>query len=293
MQPPYALLADIDGPISNPDAKAIVNPRVVPAIVSLLDSGIPVVFNTGRSADFVQRNVFAPILEMGPKNLHFLHGVCEKGAVWLSLDDNADVWHFLDETIAVSKDLQPKTRALVDEKYADSMFFDGTKETMISVERRADVDHDTYYAAQQMFLEDLERLVREVDPEVTRPGPGARSGKAKLQLDPSIIAVDVESVKVGKDLGAARAFELLRQTLPLQWRTIGDSTVDYAMSDWLHEHEQNVTHVDVGPKRQKQERAYEVLIARKGIHDEAGGAYVEWLAKTVAGEDVGPEMDFD
>lgn len=152
-QPLYALLADIDGPISNPDAKAIINPRIVPAIVSLLNNSTPVVFNTGRSADFVQRNVFKPLLEAEPNNLHLLHGVCEKGAVWLSLDDNGDVWHFLDETIAVPKDLQPKTRSLIDEKYAGAMFYDETKETMISVERRPDVDHDMYHDAEPRFLE--------------------------------------------------------------------------------------------------------------------------------------------
>jgi hypothetical protein len=292
-QPPYALLADVDGPISNPDAKAIVDPRILPALTSLLEAGIPIVFNTGRSSEFVERNVFAPLLEQRPPNLHLLHGVCEKGAVWLSLDDDGTQWHFIDEEIAVPAKLQPLVRELVQSTYAGTMFVDETKETMITVERRADVDHDTYQAAQSRFLLDLDAVVSGAGVSVTRPGLHARNGEFEFQIDPSIIAVDLESVRVGKDLGAERAHELLRDSLPVQWRTIGDSAVDYAMADWLHAQNQNVAHIDVGPKREKQERPYQVLIASDGIHDDAGGAYVAWLAEHVReNSDAGEEATF-
>jgi hydroxymethylpyrimidine pyrophosphatase-like HAD family hydrolase len=291
-QPPFALLADIDGPISNPDAKSIVNPRIVPALTKLLAAGIPVVFNTGRSSDFVEQNVFTPLLAARPRNLHLVHGVCEKGAVWLSLEDDGTQWHFIDEKISVPGELQPLVRQMVETTYAATMFFDETKETMISVERRSDVDHDTYTHVQPQFLHDLERLLNDNGHEVTRPGPHARNGSARLQMDPSIISVDLESVMVGKDLGASRAFELLGDSRPRQWRTIGDSGVDYDMADWLHAEGEVVKHIDVGPKRERKERPYEVLIANSGIHDEAGGAYVEWLARTVGGDVAGPEADF-
>jgi hydroxymethylpyrimidine pyrophosphatase-like HAD family hydrolase len=291
-QPLFALLADIDGPISNPDAKSIVNPRILPALSRLLAAGVPIVFNTGRSSDFVEQNVFAHLVKTEPSNLHLVHGVCEKGAVWLSLEDDGTQWHFIDENISVPTGLQPLVRELVDTKYAGTMFFDETKETMISVERRPDVDHHTYSNVQPEFLADLEALLNENGHEVTRPGPHARSGEAKLQMDPSIISVDLESVMVGKDLGASRAFELLGDSKPVQWRTIGDSAVDYDMADWLHARGEIVKHIDVGPKRERKSRPYEVLIANDGIHDEAGGAYVEWLARTVDGEDAGPESDF-
>lgn len=291
-QPAYALLADIDGPISNPDAKSIIDPRIIPALLALLEAEIPVVFNTGRSSDFVQTNVFAPLLAQNPKNLHLVHGVCEKGAVWLSFEDDGTVWHFIDESIAVPSELQAAVRSLVDETYGETMFFDDTKETMISVERRLDVDHDTYHDVQPKFLKDLERVVNEAGHAVTRPGPNVRTGEAKLQMDPSIISVDLESVRVGKDLGAERAYELLADVRPLQWRTLGDSAVDYAMADWLHAQGLQVAHIDVGPKRQKQERPYEVFIANQGVNDEAGGAYVDWLARAVTSGNTGPEKGF-
>jgi hydroxymethylpyrimidine pyrophosphatase-like HAD family hydrolase len=291
-QPPFALLADIDGPISNPDAKSIVNPRILPALVDLLKVGVPVVFNTGRSSDFVEQNVFVPLRKHQPTNLHLVHGVCEKGAVWLSLEDDGTQWHFVDEEISVPSELHEPVRKLVEERFAETMFFDDTKETMISVERRPDVDHSTYHDAQPAFLADLEAICRNAGHAVTKPGPDARNGKARLVIDASIISVDLESVMVGKDLGASRAFALLHDSRPQQWRTIGDSSIDYDMADWLHTRGEAVTHVDVGPKREKKARPYEVLIANDGIHDEAGGAYVEWLARTVNGHNSGHEKDF-
>lgn len=292
-QAPYALLADVDGPISNPDAKAIVEPRIIPSLVSLLNSGVPLVFNTGRSSDFVQKNVFKPILEHEPSNLHLLHAVCEKGAVWLSLEDDGDVWHFIDEEIAVPEDVQHRARKIVNDKYQKTMFWDETKESMISVERRADVDHDTYQADQPALLKDFEELLTGLGYEFVSSEDSEQNPNASLRIDVSIIAIDIESIRVGKDLGAERAFELLRQDHPTEWRTIGDSGVDYKMADWLHEHQHTVVHIDVGPKRQPQQRPYPVLVAKSGIHDEAGGAYVQWLARKVHGDDVSLEEQFD
>ena len=69
------------------------------------------------------------------------------------------------------------------------------------------------------------------------------------RVDPTIISTDIESVRLGKDLGASRAVELLaaQGITPLAWRTVGDSRTDYAMADWLHHNDHPVKHVDVRP----------------------------------------------
>ena len=69
------------------------------------------------------------------------------------------------------------------------------------------------------------------------------------RVDPSIISTDIESVRLGKDLGASRAVELLaaQGIVPQSWRTVGDSRTDYAMADWLHHQDHHVNHVDVRP----------------------------------------------
>jgi hypothetical protein len=178
-------------------------------------------------------------------------------------------------------------RQLVEQRYADTMFYDETKESMISVERRHDVDHDTYQDVQPQFVQHLAELLTQHGCRHTFAGEG-KDADATLVIDPSIISVDLESTRVGKDLGASRAFDLLNEEgiTPQQWRTIGDSATDYAMADWLQRNGERVAHIDVAPVPQTQGRAYPVHIPAKGIHDEAGGAYVDWMARAVMGEEI-------
>ena len=105
------------------------------------------------------------------------------------------------------------------------------------------------------------------------------------RVDPTIISTDIESVRLGKDLGAERALELLAEDgeLPVAWRTVGDSRSDYAMADWLHANGHDVAHVDVRPADGVPATEYPVLTSASGlIHDEAGA---EFLARWV--RDVG------
>ena len=95
-------------------------------------------------------------------------------------------------------------------------------------------------------------------------------------------------MRLGKDLGAHRAIEWLRVhgTLPVSWRTVGDSRTDYAMADWLHEHGFDVSHVDVRPADGVPDTPYRVLTAGPLVHDEAGAAFLARWAQMVAGDTV-------
>ena len=102
------------------------------------------------------------------------------------------------------------------------------------------------------------------------------------RVDPTIISTDIESVRLGKDLGASRAVELLaaQGITPQAWRTVGDSRTDYAMADWLHHNDHAVKHVDVRPADGVPNKPYPVLTAEDlgleatVIHDDAGGAFL-------------------
>jgi hypothetical protein len=111
-------------------------------------------------------------------------------------------------------------------------------------------------------------------------------GNVQVRVDPTIISTDVESVRLGKDLGAARALELLADSgpLPLRWRTVGDSRSDYAMARWLHENGHEVAHVDVRPADGIPATPYDVLTAGDLIHDEAGAALLAQWVRIVRGE---------
>jgi hypothetical protein len=102
------------------------------------------------------------------------------------------------------------------------------------------------------------------------------------RVDPTIISTDIESVRLGKDLGAARACERLRRDgiVPEAWYTMGDSRTDYAMADWLHHNDHTVAHVDVRPADGVPEKPYQILtsaslgLGPEVIHDDAGLAFL-------------------
>lgn len=287
------LLLDVDGPISNPDAKRIIDPHIVPALIELHDAGNPIVFNTGRSADFVREVIFPPMLAAANGPLHHVHSVCEKGGVWISAanDDEPQV----DPALQVPRELDDVFKKLVDAEFSDTMFFDDTELTMVSIERNPHTSHDEYMAAQQPFVDTAMKLLGELGYGVRLRGqdhPNA-SGEVTLKVDPSIIAVDIEHVDTGKDVGARRAFELIRQDmdLPNEWRTYGDSPGDYAMARWLHEGGYEVKHLDVRPDSEGN-HPFDVVYARESLNDEAGSLHLRWLLDYVNGGEL-PEIDFE
>lgn len=325
--PPLGLLLDVDGPIASPVTRRVPE-GILTALVGLADRGIPVVFNTGRSADFILQHVAAPLLAAGlPASARF-HAVCEKGAVWLSLADlprpapsaagtpsahsttntntntntthddglpratpgtSVPGWVRVDTAMRLPEDLESRLVDLMG-PYRDEMFHDETKLAMFSAEMTVGGDHDAYRAAQSRFETEVSALLSE----------GEADGRlVEFQLDSTIISTDVEHVTSGKDLGAARGWELVVADgeLPVRWFTCGDSRTDYAMADWLHERGVPVTHVDVRPEDGIPETGYPVMtgddLAELGFgtagarHEQAGQALVEWALNTMG---TGPAM---
>jgi hypothetical protein len=220
-----------------------------------------------------------------------VHGICEKGASWFSIGPEHGPGGMsevqVDSALAMPADFAAEMDELVTAEFADLVFFDHTKRAMVSIEQLTTVESATYLARQREFDEKaMEALVRR-GAGVRRLDDERRDARGEVQwrVDPTIISTDIESVRLGKDLGAERALELLAEDgeLPLAWRTVGDSRSDYAMADWLHENGHDVAHVDVRPADGVPATEYPVLTSATGlIHDEAGA---EFLARWV--RDVG------
>ena len=278
--PPLGLLLDVDGPIASPVTRTIAVPSITADLVTLANSGVPIVFNTGRSDVFIRDQVVKPMLAAGLAADARVYGVCEKGAVWfaatLTWFDGVNV----DESIALPPFLVDALRELTEDDYSDTMFWDATKRAMASVEQRTDVSREAYRAAQQRFEADAFAIFE-------RQGVGVvlgdrRSGETiTFRIDPTIISVDVESVTLGKDLGAERALGLLAASgpIPRRWRTVGDSRSDYAMADYLHAEGFEVAHVDVRPADGVPEKPYPILTEGDLVHDDAGAAFLRRLVE--------------
>ncbi|SDY46776.1 hypothetical protein [Herbiconiux ginsengi] len=274
--PDLGLLLDVDGPIASPLTRSIAIPSIATDLVALANAGVPIVFNTGRSDRSLQRGVIGHLLGGGLGDHAWVFGVCEKGAVWFRILPTGIGDLSIDETLVPPTDLARAVDDLVAARYSDSMFFDDTKRTMISVEQRTDVDSHDYLAKQPEFDRSVLDLCRTFDLGVMwRSGSfPASDGQVLYRIDPSIIATDVESIRVGKDLGAERALALLAGTghVPRTWRTMGDSRSDYAMADWLHAQGYDVAHIDVRPSEGVPQKEYPVLPAEGDATNDAVGA---------------------
>lgn len=281
--PPFALLLDVDGPIASPITRDV-KPEIIALLLELATAGIPVVFNTGRSDDFIKHQVMGPMIAAGMPTDLGIHAVCEKGATWFSFNaDGPGVLH-IDHDLSVPASYADDIRQLVNEGYSAHMFFDETKRAMVSVEQHIEVSNTEYRAEQEHFDADALAAMLRHGLGATRLDAHYPDGEDSIdyRVDPTIISTDIESVRLGKDLGAARACELLAAdgVLPAAWFTVGDSRTDYAMADWLHHHGHQVSHVDVRPADGVPEKAYPVLTAatlgepESTIHDDAGLAFL-------------------
>lgn len=285
--PHLALLLDVDGPVASPVTRDV-QPAIIADLVALATAGIPVIFNTGRSDAFIREQVMEPMIAAGMPSGTLIHAICEKGAVWFSYTAAGPGPIHVDHDLAVPKAYGDDVRRLVAEDYSAHMFFDETKRAMVSVEQHIEVQSDDYLAEQKLFDSAAMDLMARHGLGVVRLDHHAPDSDDAVdyRVDPTIISTDIESVRLGKDLGASRAVELLaaQGITPQAWRTVGDSRTDYAMADWLHHNDHPVKHVDVRPADGVPVKPYDVLTATDlglgddVIHDDAGAAFLRrWL----------------
>lgn len=288
--PQLALLLDVDGPIASPVTREVTD-GIIRDLVALAAAGIPVVFNTGRSDAFIRQQVMEPMIEAGIPSDTVIHAVCEKGAVWFSFTSTGPGPVHVDHDLAVPAAYGDDVRRLVAEDYAAHMFFDETKRAMVSVEQHIEVANTDYRAEQALFDAEAMELMARHGLGVVRLDHHAPNSDDEVdyRVDPTIISTDIESVRLGKDLGASRAVELLaaQHITPQAWRTVGDSRTDYAMADWLHHNDHPVKHVDVRPADGVPVKPYPILTAADlglpdtVIHDDAGAAFLRSWRKAL------------
>ncbi|HEY0259695.1 MAG TPA: hypothetical protein VGC18_07580 [Lacisediminihabitans sp.] len=265
--PQLGLLLDVDGPIASPVTRTINLQSIVDDLVALAGLGVPIAFNTGRSDVFIRDRVLKPMLAAGLSPDARVYGICEKGAVWFGATFASFSGVHVDESVKVPAAIVAELRALVADRFADTMFFDETKLAMVSVEQRTDVSSERYHEAQLDFDARAAEIFE-------------RHGVTGYRIDPTIISTDIEALALGKALGARRALELMADSgeIPRTWRTVGDSRSDYAMADYLHENGFEVAHLDVRPADGIPDKPYPVLTEGEAIHDEAGALFLSrWV----------------
>ena len=192
---PFGLLLDVDGPIASPIERRIVIDSIVSDLLTLAAAGIPIAFITGRSDAFMREQVVARLVAGGLDARAHVFGVFEKGGCWAPVTPQGLGELEIDSVVAVPEALKVAVEALARERYADTMFVDEGKHVMISLEQRTDVSSELFAEAQGRCIAELAQVMQRLD-----VGPSFR-------IDPTIISIDVESVQLDKELGAARALD--------------------------------------------------------------------------------------
>lgn len=281
--PPLGLLLDVDGPIASPVTRSIAIPSIAADLAALANLGVPIAFNTGRSDAFLREQVVPPLLTAGLDAGVRVWGICEKGAVWMRITAAGAQEVTVDEELRMPAAFGRDVERIVHDDFADLVFYDDTKRAMVSVEQRTEIQNDDFLAGQPA-------LNRAIAQAMSGQGLGYEWGEKRVpdadgrvdyRIDPTIISTDIESNRVGKDLGASLMLAFLADEgvpLPRAWRTMGDSRTDYAMADWLHENGHEVVHVDVRPADGVPATPYPVRQHPTLIHDEAGARYLSrWV----------------
>ena len=223
-----------------------------------------------------------------------IHAICEKGAVWFSYTSAGPgarprrprTRHARAPSATTSAGSWPRTTPA-------HMFFDETKRAMVSVEQHIAVASSDYLAEQELFDADAMDLMARHGLGVVRLDHHAPNSDDQIdyRVDPTIISTDIESVRLGKDLGASRAVELLaaQGITPAGLADGGRLPHGLRHGGLAAPQRPPVKHVDVRPADGVPVKPYEVLTAadlglgEDVIHDDAGAAFLRhWLAASAA-----------
>lgn len=257
-----ALLFDVDGVLTHPSKKRVTNPALFDELIGRLTSGEYIALNTGRSTTWLATNFLAPLLDRveDPAILSRLFCVGEKGGTWATISPDKRVSHGKVDSIALPEDLKKQVEDLVTTKYAGYMFYDATKETMISVEMVDGGDIEEFQHQQQMFAADVQAILHKLEKEKS------------YRVDATTIATDIENPHVSKALGARRFIEYLKSQdtdyASAQFEAYGDSPSDTAMGDELARLKLDTTFVFVGnPAKLAETSPYYPVVKSEGYDD--------------------------
>jgi len=268
LTPKRAYLFDVDGVLTNPEAKKIEQKEIFDELIKRLQEGEPIGLNTGRSLEFMILEVLQPLESKITEKvlLKNVFAIGEKGSAWITYDSHGVRTVRVDKLTSVPQAVQDEVKVLLEKPiYKNVMFYDETKLTMVSVELKHGKSIVEFQNPQKELTQELQILLM-------------RHGlQSQLKIDPTRIATDIENVHVGKALGARRFVEILteRGILPEEYIGFGDSISDYDMLTELEKLQKKVSFVYVGDKTDLQGKDATNVIFTKKLLDHGTLEYLQ------------------
>lgn len=247
---------DLDGVLTHLSEKKVTQTELFGKIEDLLNKGEVVALNTGRSLDFIEKEIFLPLVDqiLNKSLLERFLAVGEKGGVWSDVK-NGEIELEKDLELVLPEELKQKVIKLIESKYSESMFFDYTKYTMISLEMTTSYDMEKYQSIQKELTKDLENILKSL------------GLSDEFKLDPTLTACDIQKKYAGKDLGVRRIIAWLdiRGLKPEEFISFGDSKADIEMAEELYKTGKPVTFVFVGPEEYVKDKnfPFKLIVTRE------------------------------
>lgn len=249
------LIFDVDGVIANPQEKKVTEPEILDYIIQRLEKNEPIALNTGRSLVWLVNRILDPILEKikYKKIIQNFFASGEKGGTWITFDKGGVIQYRKDKTISIPLTLQKRVRNLIKSEFSDSMFYDETKETMISVEMKDNYEIEKFTERQIILIKKLQKIIIE------------ENSDKQLKIDPTIVATDIENKHVGKGFAMERILKWLNEknVKPQKFITFGDSLSDLPMPQKLYEKKYNVEFVYVGKNKIIKSYPFPIIYTKK------------------------------
>lgn len=218
-------LFDVDGVITDPVEKKVTEPELIDLISSQFENGNIVTFNTGRSTTWAINNIF-PILQgrVGESAFENFFIVGEKGGSWAEYKDGEWV-HGRDESLSIPNSLREDIELLAQNPEIASICANlDPKESMYSLEMLNGMDISSYQNRRKPLVDKLQQLLEK------------HNLIEEFKVDPTTIAIDIESKHVGKHLGARRILDWVdkKHIRANEYIVVGDSVSDMKMGDHIH-----------------------------------------------------------
>lgn len=256
-----AYIFDVDGVLTDPTQKKITEPELLPFISKILDRGDIVAFNTGRSLSWVKDRVTNPLSEIVQDRNLFNHVliVGEKGASWMEYVDGNWKTGF-DTMLSLPSRIKKQIKSLAAEHAPESAFYDESKKAMATIEMKDNYSTDKFAKDQALLLPKIQELLNEYG--------------GKFTIDYSFTDIDIQYKNSGKNLGARRILEWLKDKgiKPQTFITLGDNQSDFEMAEELHKDGYIVEFVFVGKdKSLAEDKSYPVFVSsvpfEKGVRE--------------------------
>ncbi|MEW6295756.1 MAG: hypothetical protein AB1467_05715 [Candidatus Diapherotrites archaeon] len=244
-------LVDIDGPVTG--AFANVKPKAVLEFMKKANEGHKVFFVSGRSIDWVQKNLLPVINSFEakfPNAVNNISFVGEHGLVTARISGGKLIRE-INRRISVPKNIMEKVRRQV--KLIPGVFYDKTKQAVVTIEAIHEIKRKNPVLVEQ-GLKKTEKLMREI------------SLKHKgFHVVRSLYAVDLLPFAVSKAFAADQALGMLgpQRRRVRFYRLFGDSPSDLRMIEPLRKRKLSYEFYFVGDKSKiKTEKMKEI----KRIH---------------------------